>query len=103
MSRTHTYTYALLALSELAYNEIKHKLKQAGYRDAISEEGELDMRGLALVKEDADQLTMNNFKKVHDRVVSTYNGCLFDGSHLDIKTARCINPKHWKFMSVQKG
>ena len=45
-----TYTYALLEVSDAAYEEIKLKLLNAGYDHAISESGEIDMHGIALIK-----------------------------------------------------
>ena len=50
-----TYTYALLEISEAAYDEIKAKLNEAGYHQAFGEEGEIDMHGIALVKKEKDQ------------------------------------------------
>lgn len=49
MIRT-THTYALLEISQGAYEEIAEKLRAAGYADAINEEGEIDMHGIALTQ-----------------------------------------------------
>lgn len=47
-----TRTYALMEVSEGAYNEILKKLRDAGYDHAIHDDegGALDMHGIALVK-----------------------------------------------------
>ncbi len=55
MSGTHTY--ALLEISIEAYEEIEQKLRQAGYDHAFSEDGHIDMHGIALVKEATAQET----------------------------------------------
>ena len=44
------HTYAELSVSEEAYNEIKGKLEDAGYKDSI-EDDVIDMHGIALIKE----------------------------------------------------
>jgi len=46
-----SHTYALLEVSSSAYDEIKRKLLDAGYGHAINAEGEIDMHGIALVKD----------------------------------------------------
>lgn len=43
-----TYTYALLEVSQTAYDEIAAKLRAAGYDHAFGAEGEMDMHGIAL-------------------------------------------------------
>jgi hypothetical protein len=52
MAITSTYTYAILEISQAAFDEIKAKLEAADYRHAIiREEGcypVLDMHGIAL-------------------------------------------------------
>lgn len=51
---TSTHTYAKLAVSNFAFNEIKAKLLAAGYADQIHETGKeplVDMHGIALVPE----------------------------------------------------
>jgi len=44
-----THTYAVLAVSKEAYDEIRKKLLQAGYEHAINRDGEIDMHGIALL------------------------------------------------------
>lgn len=44
-----TRTYALLHVSQEAYDEIAQKLREAGYDHAFNDEGEVDMDGIALV------------------------------------------------------
>jgi hypothetical protein len=46
-----TYTYAILEVSGPAYDEIRKKLEEAGYNHAFDEDGNIDMRGIALSKE----------------------------------------------------
>ncbi len=52
-----THTYAKLALSEAAYEEIRAKLEKAGYADQFHENAEcpsspiIDMHGIAVVPE----------------------------------------------------
>ncbi len=46
-----THTYATLEVSAAAYEEIKSKLLAAEYQHAINDEGEIDMHGIALVRE----------------------------------------------------
>jgi len=48
-----THTYALLEVSVPVYEEIKEKLLAAGYQHAFNDKGEIDMHGIALVKENA--------------------------------------------------
>lgn len=43
-----THTYALLEVSLSTYNEVKQKLIEAGYEDALTDDG-IDMHGIALV------------------------------------------------------
>ena len=44
-----THTYALLEVSNAAYQEVKRKLIDAGYGSAVNSDGEIDMHGIALV------------------------------------------------------
>lgn len=44
---TSTYTFAVMEVSPVAYEEIKKKLEEAGYQHAIRD-GLLDMHGIAL-------------------------------------------------------
>lgn len=46
-----THTYALLEVSDRCYDEVEARLKNVEYGHAISDEGEIDMHGIALVKE----------------------------------------------------
>ena len=45
-----THTYVLMEVSDEVYAEVERKLRDAGYDHAI-DDGELDMHGIALVKE----------------------------------------------------
>jgi hypothetical protein len=47
-----THTYAILDLSPEAFEEISTKLKAAGYDHAFMSDGEIDMHGIAVKKED---------------------------------------------------
>lgn len=49
MTRT-THTYALLPVSAGAYDEIAAKLRAADYGHCFNRDGEIDMKGLALVR-----------------------------------------------------
>lgn len=53
-----TYTYALLEVSPATYEEIKTKLKAAGYTDQFHEQDDgkiaIDMHGIALVSGPTD-------------------------------------------------
>lgn len=43
-----TYTYAILEVSAVTYDEIAEKLAAAGYQEALHDDGLIDMHGLAL-------------------------------------------------------
>lgn len=43
-----THSYATLAVSPAAYEEIKKLLLEADYGHAINSDGEIDMHGIAL-------------------------------------------------------
>ena len=46
-----SYTYAILEVSQAAYDEIRQKLEQAGYQHAFHRESDgevVDMHGIAL-------------------------------------------------------
>ena len=48
---TYTYTYAVLRVSERVYDEIRKKLREAGYEDQFHYDGHeevIDMHGLAI-------------------------------------------------------
>lgn len=46
-----TYTYALMEVSRATFEEIREKLRAAGYDDALhDDEATLDMHGIALVQ-----------------------------------------------------
>lgn len=49
-----TYTYALMAVPKKLYAFVRAKMNDAGYQQAIGDEGEIDMRGIALVPDDSD-------------------------------------------------
>jgi hypothetical protein len=49
-----THTYALLEISAPAYDEIAAKFRDAGYTHAFGEEGEIDMDGVAVIREEAE-------------------------------------------------
>ncbi len=44
-----THTYALLELSQAAYDEIRAKLEEAGYQHTFHEENRIDMHGIAVI------------------------------------------------------
>jgi hypothetical protein len=43
-----TYTYAIMEVSQRAYDEVRSKLERWGYADQIDSAGNLDMHGIAL-------------------------------------------------------
>ena len=45
-----TYTWAKLEISPAAYDEIAAKLEAAGYKQALSEKGMMDMAGIGLTR-----------------------------------------------------
>lgn len=51
MKLNQTHTYVTLELSASAYDEIFKKMQAAEYDDAINAEGEIDMQGIAVVRE----------------------------------------------------
>lgn len=52
MTLRTTHTYALLEVSKAAWDEIASKLREAGYKHAFGDDGEIDMHGIALVKQE---------------------------------------------------
>lgn len=46
-----THTYATLEVSAAAYDEVKSRLLAVDYGHTINDEGEIDMHGIALVRE----------------------------------------------------
>lgn len=66
-----THTYALLEVSEEAYEEIKRKLLDAGYDQVITLFGEIDMMGIALIKAKEDHLPPTKTRKTVDWVPPT--------------------------------
>lgn len=62
-----TYSYVIMGVSESAYNEVKAKLKDAGYEHAIHEEDGktvLDMHGIALGLEERTKQNSEVFKPI---------------------------------------
>lgn len=55
-----THTYATLGLSKAAYDEIRDKLKAAGYDHAFIHDGTIDMHGIGVTCEtnDVDQIAL---------------------------------------------
>ena len=45
-----THTFTILKISQPAYDEIKLKLKDAGYEHTFLEDGVIDMHGIAIQK-----------------------------------------------------
>jgi hypothetical protein len=67
---TYTHTYAIMDVSEAAYNEIKKKLEDAGYQHAIHIDRDgsvvLDMHGIALAIETLPPVPNPN-KRIEER------------------------------------
>lgn len=63
MSRTHTYTYALLEVSQTTYDEVAGKLKES-YGHAFIEQGDgrvaINMNGLALILKPTPPCTISS-------------------------------------------
>lgn len=51
MTITQTHTYAVLEVSNIAYNEIAEKLVAAGYQHAFGTDGTIDMHGIGIAVE----------------------------------------------------
>lgn len=68
MSHTSTHTFAKLAISEIAFEEIKGRLKKAGYSDQFVDEQTIDMHGIALVPEDHVKVTTSRRPRPLGRV-----------------------------------
>lgn len=49
MKRCCTHTFATLEISTSAFDEIKKKLKDAGYDHAFVEDNVIDMHGIGLI------------------------------------------------------
>lgn len=72
MKLTGTHTYAVLELSALAYNEIKEKLKEAGYDHAFMDNGEIDMHGIGIALQNRDaEIYKGNFYMFFERASKT--------------------------------
>lgn len=52
MSTRQTHTYAVLKVSQSAYDEIRQKLQTAAYDHAFYSDGIIDMQGIAILPED---------------------------------------------------
>lgn len=50
-----THTYAVLEISEAAFQEISQKLRLAGYEHLFGRDGEVDMQGIALKAQTKEQ------------------------------------------------
>ena len=50
-SRTMTHSYAILEVSQQAYDEVRQKLEAAGWRHAFHENGLIDMHDVAIQRE----------------------------------------------------
>lgn len=48
----HTHTYVVLEISQVAYDEIAAKLKAADYSHCFNADGEIDMAGIAVQKQE---------------------------------------------------
>jgi hypothetical protein len=70
---THTYTYAVLDISAEAYQEIRDKLKAAGYSDQFHKERDgaevIDMHGIAVKAAGTSTggTTARNLRRQHER------------------------------------
>lgn len=55
MALRQTHTYALLPISQAAWDEIAAKLRDAGYRHAFKVGDVIDMHGIAVLPDGAPQ------------------------------------------------
>jgi hypothetical protein len=78
---TQTHTYVTMALSAAAYAEIKQKMLEAGYDHAFGSDGEIDMNGIAVVPEEAEQVLL----KIGCRLKGGYRLTLLDGQSIDLQ------------------
>jgi hypothetical protein len=53
MSIRNTHTYVILEIDPEAFNDIKKKLRDAGYDHAFMPGGEIDMHGIAIAPDPA--------------------------------------------------
>lgn len=63
-----THTYATLEISKPAYEEIRSKLKEAGYEHAFHDDGLIDMHGIGI----AVQEEVPGAKTVRERLAQPH-------------------------------
>jgi hypothetical protein len=76
-----TYTLATLGISDVAYNEIYYALRKAGYDHVFSNDGEINMNGIALIKKCDDDTERNPNEDVVGKYVpikSLHEICMND-------------------------
>jgi hypothetical protein len=63
---SYAYTYAILEVSDAAYEEIKNRLEIAGYQHTFNQDHEhgivIDLHGLALAKQKGDSMAKKDAK-----------------------------------------
>lgn len=72
-----THTYVILEISQLAYDEIRAKLKAAGYDHAFHADNIVDMHGVQRVEEStgATDWISEAAQKIHDEYPSVLANC----------------------------
>lgn len=65
-----TYTFAIMTVSRSTYDEVKKKLKEAGWEHAIGEDGHLDMRGVALTTDEAPTDKTSKLRIAKDETIT---------------------------------
>lgn len=66
MPMKQTHTFSILDISKTAYDEIKHRLIDAGYGHAIMKEGDgevIDMHGIAIQSEVLELVDPKNVRQ----------------------------------------
>jgi hypothetical protein len=111
MGRTHTHTVAELELSHAAYDEIKIRLEQAGYRHVFGEDGMIDMTGIGVTRFSAArglkiQLNQPSRTRIgddpHDRTVGQLEQELADGEvHRLSANERQVGGTHYGLGTIQ--
>lgn len=82
MTLRRTHTYAVLEVSDAAYQEIKAKLQAAGYDHAFMEDGEIDMFGIAVVS--AEEVLTNAAGKNTAALIQCANPLIESGAYLNM-------------------
>ena len=83
MSTRQTHTYAVLNVSQGAYDEIRQKLQTAAYDHAFHENGIIDMHGIALQTDNPVVGKASVLKTVSPNVNTVVRLCVWCGKTYD--------------------